>query len=489
MNTYKRAVIIRQIKIDISPLVALNLFKKHSSHIFLLESGIDSNARFSYVGFEPSLEFSALNNKATIKTKKNLKTSNNIKEALRKVLNTYKTRPLCDQSYKNGELENSLLLANLPNFLGGMVGYFSYEYFGYNEAGLKFSHKKEFKDIDLMAFNNLVVFDNVDKKILIVAGVKLNKNGEHKNAQKAFKFIDKIKKILHSNTDKNNFKPLKLESKLSPRFSKAKFINKVKKAQHYIKEGDIFQVVLSNPLYAKASGNLLSVYENLRVLNPSAYMFYFCSNSCEIAGSSPETLVKLQDRTISTFALAGSVKTDKNNIESLKTKLLNDKKELAEHNMLVDLARNDLGKIAKIGSVEVVAYKQIIELSHILHIASKIQATLKNGLDCISCIDCVLPAGTLSGAPKIRAAEIINELENDSRGIYGGAIGYIDFRGDMDMCIAIRLAYKKGKKICIRSGAGIVKDSIPLNEFNETKTKAKAVVLALDSTKESKWYL
>ena len=211
-------------------------------------------------------------------------------------------------------------------------------------------------------------------------------------------------------------------------------------------------------------------------------MFYFSSDDIEMAGASPETLVKVRDGKAYTFPLAGTRKRGIDDEEDLRfeKELLADEKELSEHNMLVDLGRNDLGKICGYGSVNVEKYMEILRYSHVMHIGSTIEGEIRPDKDAIDAIDAVLPAGTLSGAPKIRACEIINKLENNKRGVYGGAIGYLDFSGNMDTCIAIRLAFKKNGKIFIRSGAGIVADSIPENEFNECINKAKAVLTAID---------
>ena len=255
----------------------------------------------------------------------------------------------------------------------------------------------------------------------------------------------------------------------------------VEKAKNYIYEGDIFQVVLSNRIEAEISGSLLDTYRVLRTTNPSPYMFYFSSNDIEIAGASPETLVKLNDNKLYTFPLAGTRprgKTDEEDHE-LEHDLLSDEKELAEHNMLVDLGRNDIGRISQIGSVKVEKYLSIERFSHVMHIGSTVTGDLRSDLDSLSAIDSILPAGTLSGAPKIRACEIINELEDNKRGIYGGAIGYVDLSGNIDTCISIRIAFARNNKVFIRSGAGIVADSVPEMEFEESLNKAAAVINAL----------
>ena len=260
----------------------------------------------------------------------------------------------------------------------------------------------------------------------------------------------------------------------------------VEKAKHYIYEGDIFQVVLSNRLEADYEGSLLNAYRRLRTINPSPYMFYFSSDDIEVAGASPETLVKLDKGTLHTFPLAGTRPRGKTVAEDqkLEEELLADEKERSEHNMLVDLGRNDIGKVSRFGSVEVEHYMDILKYSHVMHIGSTVKGMIREDKCSLDAVDAVLPAGTLSGAPKIRAMEIINELENNKRGIYGGAIGYIDFTGNLDTCIAIRTAFKKNGKVFVRSGAGIVADSVPEKEYQECINKAKAVMNAVKEGQE-----
>ena len=261
----------------------------------------------------------------------------------------------------------------------------------------------------------------------------------------------------------------------------------VEQAKHHIREGDIFQIVLSNRLAAPYTGSLLNTYRILRTLNPSPYMFYFSGMDVEIAGASPETLVKLEDGVLHTFPLAGTRPWGKTEGEdkALEAELLADDKELAEHNMLVDLGRNDLGKISQFGTVQVEKLHSIERYSHVMHIGSTIRGQIRQDCDALDAVSAVLPAGTLSGAPKIRACQLIARLEQNKWGIYGGAIGYIDFTGNLDTCIAIRIAYKKNGKVFIRSGAGIVADSVPEKEYQECINKAAAVVNALKAAEEA----
>ena len=289
-----------------------------------------------------------------------------------------------------------------------------------------------------------------------------------------------MKKLLLEGEMEEN-RPLQLKSDFRYLFDKEQYCEMVKKGKRHIFEGDIFQIVLSNRVEADIEGSLFDTYRVLRTTNPSPYMFYFSSDDVEIAGASPETLVKLENGELHTFPLAGTRKRGADTEEDLRLEkeLLQDEKELAEHNMLVDLGRNDIGRISRIGSVEVERYMEIQRYSHVMHIGSTVRGIIRDDMDALNAVDSILPAGTLSGAPKLKACELICELENNKRGIYGGAIGYIDFTGNLDTCIAIRLAFAKNGKVFVRSGAGIVADSVPENEFEECINKAKAVMNAL----------
>ena len=323
------------------------------------------------------------------------------------------------------------------------------------------------------------VFDNYRQKLILITGVRLDGDLEE-NYENAQRELEEMERLIRSGA-KAVFKPLKLEEEFQPGAEKAEYCRMVEKAKEYIREGDIFQVVLSNPLTAKAKGSLFDTYRVLRTSNPSPYMFYFASDNIEVAGASPETLIKLEGKKLTTFPIAGTRKRGKDDQEDqqLIEGLLKDEKELAEHNMLVDLGRNDLGKISKFNSVKVISYMDILKFSRVIHIASVVSSEIKDEYDALDAIDSLLPAGTLSGAPKIRACQIINQLEQNKRGIYGGAIGYLDFTGNMDLCIGIRLAYKRNNEISICSGAGIVYDSVPESEYQECLNKAGAVVEAI----------
>lgn len=330
-----------------------------------------------------------------------------------------------------------------------------------------------------MLFDKVIAFDNLAQKIILIVNIKTDELEE--NYQKAKLELKTMAELVRNGIGAEH-EPLRIKSEFRALFDKQGFCDMVNKAKDYIYEGDIFQVVLSNRLEADAEGSLLDTYRILRTTNPSPYMFYFSSDDIEIAGASPETLVKLKDGTLSTFPLAGTRprgKTDEDDAR-LERELLADPKERSEHNMLVDLGRNDIGKVSKFGTVKVDKYMVIERFSHVMHIGSTVTGEINDDKTALDAIGSVLPAGTLSGAPKIRACEIINELEGSRRGIYGGAIGYIDFAGNMDVCIAIRIAFKKNGKVFVRSGAGIVADSVPETEYIECINKAKAVMNALE---------
>ena len=465
---YNSIPISLTLDVSIETLTLYKKLKNISNNVFVLESCEDQKnfGRYSFLGFDPSLEVTAKNSTVTIKSNISITQKDMCPhDIIRQILKEYE----------------GPRLQNLPPFTGGLVGYFSYDFVKYSNPKLILdAHDDEgFNDVDVMLFTKVIAIDNLEKKIIIMNTIKTD--NLEANYNKALLELENIKNVLISGVAKIEQKG-KLLSPLKEAFSKTEFCKMVEKAKKYIFEGDIFQVVLSNRLCADYKGSLIGVYEKLHKKNPSPYMFYFSSNDIEIAGASPETLVKVVDSTIMTYPLAGTRprgKTAEEDIQ-LEQELLADEKEKAEHNMLVDLGRNDVGKIAQFGSVKVQEYMKILRFSTVMHIGSTVEGKIQQDKDALDAVDAILPAGTLSGAPKIRAMEIINELENEKRGIYGGAIGYLDFSGNIDTCIAIRLAFKKNNKIFVRSGAGIVMDSIPENEYQECINKAKSVVSVLE---------
>ena len=330
-----------------------------------------------------------------------------------------------------------------------------------------------------MLFRSVIAFDNFRQKLILITNADASDLDESYPA--ACAQLDRMAELLRHGAPAPR-RPARLTTAVEPLFSREQYCSMVEQAKRHIREGDIFQVVLSNRLEAGFEGSLLDVYRILRTINPSPYLFYFTSDDMELSGASPETLVKLEDGVLHTFPLAGTRPRGRTPEEdrALEEELLSDEKELSEHNMLVDLGRNDIGKISRFGTVQVEKYLSVERFSHVMHIGSIVRGELAEGKDAVDAIDAILPAGTLSGAPKLRAAEIIDELEDNKRGVYGGAVGYLDFTGNLDTCIAIRLAFAKNGKVFIRSGAGIVADSEPEREYQECINKAQAVVRALE---------
>lgn len=469
---YPRIPVSREMYADrFTPIEVMRTLRHVSNHCYLLESAEDARqwGRYTFLGFDPTAEICCKGGKLHLRAGTTItETVKHPGDAIRRIL-----------------AENrSPKIEGLPPFTGGLVGYFSYSYIGYAEPTLGLTHDDgAFQDVDLMLFDKVIAFDNLRQKIILIAGARADEieTSYHKAAHE----LDQLAALIRTG-GKAQPQPPRLKTPLTPLFSRAQYGDMVRRAQHYIHEGDIFQVVLSNPLEAEMEGSLFDVYRVLRTSNPSPYMFYFSSNDIEIAGASPETLAKLEDGKLFTFPLAGTRPRGTTEAEdrALEAELLADEKELAEHNMLVDLGRNDIGRISRLGTVQVEKYLQIERFSHVMHIGSTVTGQIRPDKDALDAVDSILPAGTLSGAPKLRACEIIDELEGRERGIYGGAIGYLDFTGNLDTCIAIRLAYKKSGKVCVRSGAGIVADSVPDSEYQECLNKARAVVRAIEIAQE-----
>ncbi len=452
-----------------TPIETMRILKNVSTHCYMLESAAADEkwGRYTFLGFEPKTEITCIGGQLRAGS---LKVHTDDPSAvLRQILADYKS-PRFDY---------------LPSFTGGLVGYFSYDYLSYSEPSVRYDadDTEAFKDVDVMLFDRVIAFDHVRQKIILIVNMPLDDPETGYN-----KAVMELKQLtgLLCHGEKKNEPGGKLLGEVTPLFDKAQFCTMVEKAKHYIREGDIFQIVLSNRLCAPFEGSLLNTYRVLRTINPSPYMFYFSGTDVEVAGASPETLVKLENGILHTFPLAGTRPRGKTDEEdrALEAGLLVDGKELAEHNMLVDLGRNDLGKISRFGTVQVEKLHSIERFSHVMHIGSTVRGEIRGDKDALDAIEAVLPAGTLSGAPKIRACQLIGELENNKRGIYGGAIGYIDFTGNMDTCIAIRIAYKKNGKVFVRSGAGITADSIPEKEYEECLNKAMSSLKALELAQE-----
>lgn len=455
-----------------TPIEVLNALMRVDDHCFILESVEDRQrwGRYTILGFEPVLEFTCLDGHVRVTEDGRVEEfdTDSPSDVIRDIASRY----------------SSARVDGLPPFTGGLVGYFGYDYFKYAEPTLRITARDSdgFKDADLMLFDKVIVFDNFRQTITVIAHARCD--DLESSYARATEQIERIVSIVKSGEPREHV-PAILKSGFRAMHTERQFSTMVKRAKERIREGDIFQVVLSNRLEADFDGSLLDVYRVLRTTNPSPYMFYLCGSDIEVAGASPETLVKLVDGVLHTFPLAGTRPrgaTEEDRL--LEQELLADEKELAEHNMLVDLGRNDIGKVSRFGTVRVEKYHEIERFSHVMHIGSTVRGEIRDDMDAMDAIEAVLPAGTLSGAPKLMACRIIDDLEESKRGIYGGAIGYIDLAGNMDVCIGIRIAYRRNGRVYVRSGAGIVADSVPENEYRECLNKARAVVEAVERAAE-----
>ncbi len=373
----------------------------------------------------------------------------------------------------------------LPPISSILSGYFSYDIIRYIEKiPNKTLNDLKIPDTRILRPKNLVVHDNIVKKLFFI--VNCFKDEKINNFKKKFdeikKQIEEMVFLSNFNIDQNPKQNVNKIEKIKSNISKKKFISNVNKAKKYIKIGDIFQVVLSQRFESKLTKKPIEIYKKLRKTNPSPFMYFFNFNDFQIIGASPEILVRLRNNKITIRPIAGTRPRSKNKKEDLyfEKDLLKDKKELSEHLMLLDLGRNDAGKVSKINSVKVTESFNIEKYSHVMHIVSNVEGTFNNKFTKFDTLLSGFPAGTVSGAPKIRAMEIIDELETTRRKVYAGGIGYFSANGDFDTCIALRTAISKKNKFYVQSGAGIVADSKPINEYKETINKAKALLKALE---------
>lgn len=456
----------------VTPIQLLRKLAASKKNYYLLESieGGEKWGRYSFLGYDPILRVSCKEQEVRIQKKQEtqvVKTSDSL-QVIRDIL----------KSYRAPKVEG------MPPFAGGFVGYFAYAMMAHAEPKLTIQ-RGEFEDYDLMLFDKVIAYDHLKQKIILVVNVR-TEGDLAQNYAKARADIKGMISLIRDHTPQKE-EPIYDKVNFRCNVTKEEYAQIVEKTREYIFDGDIFQAVLSRCFVSEYEGSLINPYRVLRTTNPSPYMVYMNLEDVEIMSTSPETLVRLQDGRLVTFPVAGSRPRGKDETEdeALVKDLMSDAKELSEHNMLVDLGRNDLGRISEFGSVEVTKYQMIHKYSKIMHICSQVEGDIRPDRDALDAIQSVLPAGTLSGAPKIRACEIIDELESEPRGIYGGALGYIDFSGNLDTCIAIRMAVKKNNKVYVQAGGGIVADSKPDMEYEESANKAKAVMLAIENAKEA----
>ncbi len=462
----------------------ISLFYKvaeNNSYAFLLESveGAEKWARYSFIGIKPFFIFKSKNKKITILEKKEegfLKETYDSENAFLELKNII-------SKFKAPEMKD------LPRFFGGAVGFVGYECIKFFEKIPAGEDTLNFSDLHFIFPEILLIYDRFNHTLKIVYNAHL-KSPEKADTlyDEAIKALLKVKESIQSKKITNYYDVSSLPSdlKIVPEIEKEEFISMVKKAKDYIQQGDVIQVVLSQRFFLETDLPSFLIYRALRKVNPSPYLFYLKLNDEILIGSSPEILVRMERNIVETRPIAGTRRRGKTEKEdkALEEELKNDEKERAEHIMLVDLGRNDIGRVCKYGSVEVYELMVVERYSHVMHLVSGVRGEIKESFDMFDVFGATFPAGTVSGAPKIRAMEIITELEKKVRGPYAGAVGYFGFSGNMDFCITIRTLFQKGNKLYIQAGAGIVADSDPDREYEETINKAKAIFKALEILKE-----
>ena len=469
--------VYKEVLADLDTPVSAYMKMCGGEYSFLLESveGGEKWARYCFLGFDPSIIISIKGNEVVVEKngqpKSILITKGNPLIGLKDILARYQP----------------VDVEGLPRFSGGAVGFVSYDMVrSFEDLPEDTMDDLQVPDARFVITDTLLIFDNVAQTIKIVSNAHVDNENIEESYNQAVRNIDAIEKKLKTSlpVNVNNESSPKIDSlkRIESNFEKEHFINAVQKIKNYILEGDAIQVVLSQRLKFNISKDPFTIYRALRSINPSPYMYYLKFGDLKIVGSSPEILVRLEGEKIEVRPIAGTRKRGKSEEEdqALENDLLDDEKELAEHIMLVDLGRNDVGRVAKTNSVLVNEKFTIERYSHVMHIVSNVQGELKKGLDGYDVLAATFPAGTLSGAPKVRAMEIIEELEPTRRGLYGGAVGYISFNGNMDTAIAIRTLLIKNNTAYLGVGAGIVADSIAENEFEETMNKGKALLKAIE---------
>lgn len=455
----------------------ITLFKKlcGMKDSYLLESveGGEKWGRYSYIGRKPFMKIICYGQTVSvIRGKEHICSRGKPLELIKAYINGIKMA----------------FVENMPDFSGGAVGYIGYDVIrNYEQLGPLNQDDLQIPDVCLLFAEEVIAYDHIKQKIKMIRLLTVGENLEkcyQEGCARLYQIQEEIlqKTLPSSETMEEAVQPGSYQSTES----KESFMEKVEKAKTYIRNGDIFQVVLSQRLQVDTKVNPFHAYRSLRSLNPSPYMYYFDFGDYQVAGSSPELLTKVKDGCIETCPIAGTRSRGRDRIEdeAYARELLEDEKEVAEHLMLVDLARNDIGKVSAFGTVAVNQFMEIQRYSHVMHIVSNVVGRLKEGRDMYDGLTACMPAGTVSGAPKIRAMQMIDELETRKRGLYAGAVGYFGFNGNMDMCIAIRTILFKENRAYIQAGAGIVADSDPEKEYEETLRKAEALLATLYNARE-----
>jgi len=469
---YNRIPIVREILADLDTPVSTYLKLADAPYSYLLESvqGGETWGRYSIIGLASETRLTVTGNNVVLERGDERIIEKTTEDPLEEIA-------ALRRQYRVPDIEG------VPRFSGGLVGYFAYDTIRYIEPRLGRNSKPDpigAPDILLMLSEELVVFDNLrGRSFVIVYADTETENGFECASDRAEEIVQQLARGLDKPVSREQ--PGVNESDFVSSFSRERFEQAVETCRGYIRDGDIFQVVLSQRLSIPYSARPFDLYRALRTVNPSPYMYYLNLGDLHVVGSSPEILVRLEEGRVTVRPIAGTRPrgADPAEDKALEVDLMSDPKELAEHLMLVDLGRNDVGRVARIGSVELTEKMQIERYSHVMHIVSKVVGELNQELDALDVLRACFPAGTVSGAPKVRAMEIIEELEPEKRGIYSGAVGYIGWNGNMDTAIAIRTAVIKDETLYVQAGAGIVADSVPAKEWDETMNKARAVFKAV----------
>ncbi len=453
----------------LTPVLAYAILRRKGKQSFLLESvqGSLSMARYSFIGVNPE------------------KIIQNRKDVVTEIMNGKSiehNEDIFDFLKKETENIRQAHLPELPEFTGGLVGFLGYENISLIEPVVEFNYKSHFNyDSNFGLYKTIIAFDHYKHQIILINNTFIDANSDADELyNRSRKILSDLKRTLLQSAARIG--TFKLQNGYEPNFDKKEFYKLVEKCKEEIRAGEIFQIVLSKRFSGEFTGDLINVYRALRIINPSPYM-YFLENAdgFSVLGTSPEDLLRIKNRKATVLPIAGTRRRGKDDLEDiqLEINLLNDPKELAEHTMLVDLGRNDLGRVCKYGTVTVSEFMKIQRYSHVMHIVSKVEGELKDDIHPVDALKSCFPAGTVSGAPKIRAMQLISKLENQERNIYAGAIGYIDFSGNLDMCIAIRTLFAKDKSIYWQAGAGVVADSVPEKEGLEINNKSAVMLNAL----------
>lgn len=453
----------------LTPVIAYLKIREKGKCNFLLESveNAENLSRYSFIGKDPIIVFS--NKGKVIKRRegeKNSEKNESIFDFIRREIKTYKQAKLED----------------LPDFTGGIVGYLGFENISLIETVLKeYINKTDQPDSIFGLYDTVLAFDHFKHQIILITNVKIKPDADlRREFDKAKRKLSLLKMELQKPFSYSS--DFSLTDGLQKDFNLNEFYNHVKSCKQHITEGDIFQIVISKRFSAKFSGDPINVYRALRIINPSPYMYFLeFEEDFFVIGTSPEDLLKVKNGIAQLLPIAGTRRRGKTSEEdlALEENLINDEKELAEHTMLVDLGRNDLGRVCEYGSVKVTESMKVQRYSHVMHIVSKVEGEISENKDSIDALKSCFPAGTVTGAPKIRAMQLINDYEEDARNVYAGAVGYLDFSGNLDMCIAIRTLFAKGNQIYWQAGAGIVADSKPKLEAKEINNKSAAMEKAL----------